>query len=55
MLTLSRTVQASRSCGAENVILASEPNSGPGDPSGERYEFVDRIAYHRDRLSSTED
>jgi hypothetical protein len=54
MLTLSRVVQASRSRGAENAILASQPNSGPGDLSGERCEFIDRIAYHRDRLSSTE-
>jgi hypothetical protein len=54
MLTPSRVVQAGRSHGAENASWASQPNSGPGDLSGERCEFIDRIAYRRDRLSETE-
>jgi hypothetical protein len=54
MLTLSRVVQEGRSHGAENVSCASQPNSGPCDLSDERCEFIDRIAYRRDRLSETE-
>jgi hypothetical protein len=50
MLTPGRTTGA----GLRRRSGFSQRNSGPGDLSGERGEFIDRIAYRRDRLSSTE-